>query len=147
MGIPEESLKRLISLRMELDRIFRELLQPRKAGEASAPQDVPVVVDVYESAGEFWVEADLPGVAREQIELTVLRDILVLEGTKPPPRAAPEARHLCVERVAGRFRRVVELPGAADTRHIQARLERGVLRIRLPKIEERRGSRRKVPIE
>jgi HSP20 family protein len=147
MGIPEESLKRLIGLRMELDRIFRELLQPWKAGEPGAAQAVPVVVDVFEAGGEIIVEADLPGVAREQIELTVLRDILILEGTKPAPAVEPDVRHQCVERVAGRFRRVVELPGAADTRNIHAQLERGVLRIRLPKIEERRGSRRKVPIE
>jgi HSP20 family molecular chaperone IbpA len=51
-----------------------------------------------------------------------------------------------MERTYGRFRRIIEIPGAGDTGSIQAHLAEGVLRIQLPKIEDRRGQRRKVAI-
>ena len=65
-------------------------------------------------------------------------------------RGAPDAgavRFHALERESGRFRRILEIPCPVDTRGIRAKYEAGLLTITLPKIEDRRGERRKVPIE
>jgi HSP20 family protein len=105
-----------------------------------------LVLDIFETDAEILIEVELPGVTQEEIELSVLRDVLVIEGAKPRREGGQGREHICMERSYGRFRRIIEIPGAGDTRSIQAHLAEGVLRIRLPKIEDRRGQRRKVAI-
>jgi len=90
--------------------------------------------------------AELPDVDRENIDLSVLRDIIIIEGTKNRKLAGGERQHICMERSFGSFRRIIEIPGAGDTSNIKAECARGILRIHLPKIVERRGRCRKVKI-
>jgi HSP20 family protein len=147
MGIPEESLQRLLVLRREVERAFRELLEPREP-EALVDGDLfTLPLDVYESESEIVIETEIPGVRKEDLELSVLRDIIIIAGTKRRPTAGSERKHLCIERTFGAFRRIVEIPGAGDTSNISASYKDGVLRILLPKIADRRGTRRKVPID
>jgi HSP20 family protein len=146
MGIPEESLQRLLVLRREMERIFRDFLDPEQSDMARSSERPELPLDVYEVEGDIVIEVELPGVRREDIELSVLRDVLIIEGDKPRRRSENERQHICMERSFGPIRRIIEIPIAGDTRHIRAELDNGVLRIRLPKIEERRGRRRKVEI-
>lgn len=146
MGIPEESLQRLVVLRREIDRIFRDFFDPDRPEVLTQGGQLDLVLDIFETDAEILIEVELPGVARDEIELSVLRDVLVIEGTKPRRGGKVEREHICMERAYGRFRRIIEIPGAGDTRSMQAHLEEGILRIQLPKIEDRRGMRRKVAI-
>ena len=146
MPFSEESLQRLLVLRKEIDRIFRDFFEPREEGK-SAPIASRVVCDVFEREGEFIIEAELPGVSKEDLELSVLRDILIVEGRKPKTEDDENMNYHCMERSFGAFRRIVEIPGTGDTRNMRARFADGLLTVRLPKIPDRRGQRRKVPIE
>lgn len=146
MGIPEESLQRLVVLRREIDRIFRDFFDPDRPEVLSQGGQLDLVLDIFETDAEILIEVEVPGLTRDEIELSVLRDVLVIEGTKPRRAGNPEREHICMERSYGRFRRIIEIPGAGDTRSMQAHLAEGILRIRLPKIEDRRGMRRKVAI-
>jgi HSP20 family protein len=147
MGIPEESLQRLMVLRREIDRIFRDFFDPDRPEAVEDGGQIDLLLDLYEDDEAIVIEVDLPGVPKEQIELSVLRDIIIVEGRKGRRPSESDRRHLCMERTFGSFRRIVEIPGAGDTRNIQAEYDRGVLRIRLPKIKDRRGQRRRVPID
>lgn len=146
MGIPEESLQRLVVLRREIDRIFRDFFDPDRPEVLTQGGPLDLVLDIFETDTEIFIEIELPGVTQDEIELSVLRDVLVIEGAKPRRHSDQGREHICMERTYGRFRRIIEIPGAGDTRSIQAHLADGVLRIRLPKIEDRRGQRRKVAI-
>jgi HSP20 family protein len=145
-SIPEESLEKLLYFRREMDRIFREFFDPSREEALSEGGNVDVLLDVFETEGEIIIEMELPGLSPDDLELSVLSDILIIEGNKPKSSAKGGVNYQCMERSFGKFRRIVEIPGAGDTRNIKGEYDRGLLRVRLPKIEERRGHRRKVPI-
>ncbi len=146
MSIPKESLEKLLYLRREMDRIFREFFDPERPEAFSSGGRLDISVDVYESEGEIIIEAELPGIDRDSVRLSVLRDVVVIEGTKHKENIADVSYHR-VERSYGQFRRIVEIPKAGDTRNIKAEYKQGLLCIKMPKIVDRRGNQRIVPID
>jgi HSP20 family protein len=124
-----------------------ELFGAHPSGVASEGPRVPI--DLYEEAEAFLVSIEVPGVPREELRLSVVAGSLVVEGRKREeavPKRKGRVAFECAERAYGPFRRVVELPGAADAGRIVARLAEGLLTVTLPKIRERRGRKREVPI-
>src|SRR5262249_1017303 len=117
-------MERLVRLRQEAERIVEELF--RGAPSAVAPQGPRAVTDVYEDGATCLVSIEVPGMRRCDLSLSVVGQTLVIEGEK---REVIDGRVAfeCAERSYGAFRRAIELPGAADTGRIEARLERGVL--------------------
>lgn len=92
-------------------------------GAEQTPPTIRVVtpeVDVYENADEFLVLADLPGVAKEALDVSFARGELTLQGTN-------------THRM---YRRVFTLPEGIDAQHIAADLHDGVLTLHLPKAPE-----------
>jgi HSP20 family protein len=135
--------------RREAERILRDFLKP----EPVAPRtEVRVSADVFEDDAQVVVEVELPGVSRDDVALYILRDRLIIEGRKRDGRAVEgdekeRPSFLCAERNFGAFERVVQLESPVDTSRIAARLEQGVLCITLPKIDDRRGKKRRVAID
>ena len=101
-------------------------------------------VDVREFDTEVVVEAELPGIAREDIAVRYHDGRLILEGQREDVReAGPEAgaangaaAWLRRERMAGRFHRSFDLPESVDSSAIRAETKDGVLRVVLPKLEK-----------
>jgi HSP20 family protein len=137
-------LEELRRIQDEMSTLFeRALRSPGPAGLAEPPPPAPGIwtpaVDVVELADELVLLAELPGVEREEIELTVQGQELVLAGTR---RAlAVDERYLRLERGHGMFRRSFRLPPGVDPGEIRARLERGVLEVRLAKRSAASGRR------
>jgi HSP20 family protein len=144
-SIPEESLEKLLYFRREMDRIFRDFFDPQRLEALSRGGHVEVALDVFETEKEIIIEAELPGLTKDDVELSVLNDIIIIEGVKNKD-SQEGVNHHRIERTFGKFRRIVEIPKAGDTRNINGQYDQGILRIRLPKISERRGRQRKVPI-
>lgn len=94
-------------------------------------------VDVYENDGELLVVADLPGVTKEGIELTVEGRELTLRARR---EVTPE-RPLSAEYRLRDYARSFTLPEDLDVENIQAELSGGVLRVHLPKASARRARR------
>jgi len=90
-------------------------------------------VDIYETEDGYTLEADMPGVTRESLEIYLDQNELTLLGRRAWPTY--EARHYR-ESGAGDFRRVFELDPEIDTENITARVENGVLSLHLAKHEE-----------
>jgi HSP20 family protein len=145
-SFPKESMDRVLYLRRELDRIFRDFFEHQKQQDGGG-FEADFSLDVFETPDNITVEAELPGLERDKIEVSVLRDVIIIEGKKPEVKPRGQARYLCMERSYGKFRRVIELPVAGDTRLIKAEYDRGILRVIMPKIRERRGERCRVKIE
>lgn len=102
-------------------------------------------LDVYETPGELVVEAELPGIDPARIGVTAGDGLVVIEGTKEDPGPG-RVNYLCMERSFGLFRRVVLAGPAIDYARAAASYRDGVLQVRLPKVEEKRGLCRTIPV-
>jgi len=100
-------------------------------------------VDLYETPSEFVLSAELPGLAREDVEIHAEEHRIAIRGQRGASVACqiPCEQYHLVERGHGSFSRVFELPEAVDVDAVHADLKDGVLTVTLPKIAER-GARR-----
>ena len=99
-------------------------------------------VDLYETAGEFILTADLPGLTRDQIDINVDDNRIVIRGERTGgPIDLPCEQFHRVERGHGRFSRAFPLPDAIDVSRVSADLKDGILTGRIPKAADR-GARR-----
>jgi HSP20 family protein len=103
-------------------------------------------IDVFETAAELIVEAELPGLDPSQIGVSAGEGLIVIEGFKAEESGPGRVTFLCMERTFGPFRRAVLAGRAVDVTRAAATYRDGVLQVRVPKIEERRGSRRVIPV-
>ena len=93
-------------------------------------------VDFRETPDAFVIEADLPGVNKEEIVVSVEDDVLTIKGERKQERNETEKGCCRHERVHGTFQRSIAIPGAFDADNIVAGYKDGVLRVSLPKREE-----------
>jgi HSP20 family protein len=109
---------------------------------ADAPGWTPPV-DLYETAGEFVLTAELPGLRRDQIDIQVEDTRVIIRGERtggPGPQTSCDQFHR-VERGHGRFWRAFALPEPIDADRVSAELQDGVLTVTIPKAGDR-GRRR-----
>jgi HSP20 family protein len=100
-------------------------------------------VDLYETAAEFVLTAELPGLARDEIEIHAEDSRITIRGARSasPGREIPCEQYHRVERGHGRFSRAFTLPEPIDVEAITADLRDGVLTVTVPKAATR-GTRR-----
>jgi HSP20 family protein len=90
-------------------------------------------VDIYETEGhDVVIKAELPEMAREDIDVTVDHQSLTIKGTRKAPADVPEDRYRRVERRYGTFSRSFTLPNTVDTTKVGADYKNGVLTVKLP---------------
>lgn len=95
-------------------------------------------VSIHEDADGYTIEADLPGVAKDAVQVTVETGELVFTGTRTP---APAGHRIHGEIVRADYHRVFDLDPAVDPDRITARLDQGVLVLRLPKAPDKKPRR------
>ena len=94
-------------------------------------------VDIFETDGhDLIVRAELPGMDRDNIEVTVENGTLVLKGEKKFDSEVKEEQYRRVERAYGSFHRSFTLPNTVDTSKVSADFKNGVLTVKLPFREE-----------
>lgn len=117
----------------QLSRLF-EKLGPASASPwavASGPVFTPPLA-IGEAGGEIVLRVDLPGVAREELRVTMNGNVLTISGSRAA--TSPEGESLRLSEVpSGAFRRVAVLAGAARGAEPAARMKDGVLEIRVPR--------------
>ena len=91
-------------------------------------------LEVYEKEDEYVVRAELPGMKKDEIDVSVVEDTLTIKGERKAEEEVKEENYYLCERCYGSFERSVTLPSAIDTEKIKASYENGVLEIRLPKV-------------
>ena len=106
--------------------------------EHLASADWRPVVDISETAEEYLIEAELPGVRRDDLRVGVDDGVLTLQGHRDAHGEAPARRYHRRERSHGQFARSFALPESADLDRVSARFEDGVLSITVGKLAERR---------
>lgn len=119
----------------------------RAAAEVHADQEpqraVLPAVDVFEDAAGITLLADMPGVTKDQLELKIEGDALLIEGAVRP--LAPEGLEAVYAEVrVPRFRRSFTLSRELNTERIEANLKDGVLMLRIPK--QAHAQPRRIPV-
>jgi len=98
-------------------------------------------VNVWEDTDSFHLEAELPGMTQEQLQISVShRNQVTIQGERLGEEA-PKGRWHRRERGFGRFQRVLKLPAAVDPDKVDAKLENGLLHLTLGKAEEAKPRR------
>lgn len=92
-------------------------------------------VDIFEEDGAFVVTADLPGLKKDDIDVSIEDNVLTVSGERNFEKSEGEGTFRRVERSYGTFRRSFTLPRGVDAAKVQASFEDGVLTLSLPKTE------------
>ncbi|HVM57284.1 MAG TPA: Hsp20/alpha crystallin family protein [Gaiellaceae bacterium] len=122
-----------LDLQSEMDRMQRILHETFAgfAGRLSAPHGWSPPVDVEETDDAYVVEAELPGVRREDVDVELVGNELSIDGETTEKERDGVVRHNT--RRTGRFEYRIGLPGPLDAEHVDASLKDGVLTVRVPK--------------
>jgi len=116
----------------DVDSFFDTLL-----GGTVAPRTRRVpALDMHEGQDESVLAMDLPGVAREDIKISVDKGVLTISGERKVPGLPEGSGPLRNEITYGTFVRTLELPHPVSVEAISAELNNGILRVVLPKAEE-----------
>jgi HSP20 family protein len=100
-------------------------------------------VDLYETAGDFVLTAELPGLSRDQIDIHAEDNRIVIRGARSADagRDIPCEQYHRVERGHGRFSRAFSLPEPIDVDAVTADLKEGILTVTIPKLRDRSARR------
>jgi HSP20 family protein len=126
---------RLFNLRDELDRLFEGPF----GDLARAPRLLGVwnpAVDLYEDKDNVIVKAELPGLKREDIEVSLHDGALTISGERKSGEKVENAEARRTERFVGRFQRTISLSSSVKADKVSAQYKDGVLTVTLPKAEE-----------
>jgi HSP20 family protein len=115
-----------------MDRLFnRVAADPSQAVGAG----VFPLINLTEDKDGYYVKAELPGLAAGDLDITVTGKNLSLSGERKIASTGNNVKYHRREREAGKFSRVIGLPGEIDGDKITAELANGVLNVRIPKAE------------
>lgn len=126
---------RLTNLREEIDRLFEvpltELVRSSQLLSGWTP-----AFDVYEDKDNVYVRAELPGMRKEDIDLSLHNGSLSISGERKSEQDLNSAEVYRAERFFGRFQRTITLPTPVAVDQIKAQYKDGILSVTLPKAEE-----------
>jgi HSP20 family protein len=131
-------------IQSEINRLFDNLLDLGDAGTESGAW-IPNL-DMSETEDSLILKAELPGVEPSDLQLSVHGGNVILQGEKKRP-AAEGGEAVAAERAFGRFRRVIHLAAPVNTHRAEATLVDGLLRIRFPKVANRRGEEVRIEVK
>lgn len=138
----------LATMRSDLDRVFERFFEPTFWPQ-TAMRGMEVLwepmVDFSETAREYIVRLEAPGMARDDFDVDLDANLLSLSGKRELRKEEKGEDYLWQERQEGRFLRTIRLPMAVDKAKIEAAYADGVLTVRLPKSEV--AARTKVPVK
>jgi HSP20 family protein len=130
---------RPMGLRQMMDRMLEDaFVFPREGGAEGWGGPA---VDVYEENENLVVEAHLPGLRPEQLEVTVERGVLTISGRTETEQERKDRQYLLREQRSGRFSRSLQLPASYTADPSESTFEHGVLRLVFPKAEDAKPRR------
>lgn len=142
-------LKELEEMRKDMDRLFEDFFAPVRRRRGWIRPEVGVFVpniEMYDRKNEIVVKAELPGVSKEDIDLTITKDSLTMKGEVKKEEEIKEEDYYACERSYGSFTRTIALPVEVDSEKAKASFKNGVLEIVLPKREEAKPKEIKIEV-
>ncbi len=124
--------RELARIEQELNKVFNELVPTRTAEVAQAQVWTPRV-DVYEKDNKLIIEAEIPGAKKEDIEVKIKDNAVVIKGEVKREEEKKEENFYRSERFYGVFERVIPLPVEVKPEEAKASFENGILKLEIPK--------------
>jgi len=124
----------LVTFQDEVNRLFDGFLGNWQGAEASTVLAPPM--DVEETAEEFVVRADLPGVSQKDVKVSLMGDTLTIRGSRTDERKAKNGNFHRTERVHGSFERTITFGTTVKNDGVTAQVRDGVLEVHVPKADE-----------
>ncbi len=130
-----EPFSELMTVRDAMDRLFEDsYVQPHTGWFAPSAEDL--AIDMFEKDDEVVVNAALPGVKPEEVDVKITGDTLTIRGESKEEKQVNEENYVRKERRYGSFSRSVRLPSGLKTDKADATFDNGMLTLRIPKSEE-----------
>ncbi|MEJ5231648.1 MAG: Hsp20/alpha crystallin family protein [Geminicoccaceae bacterium] len=136
------------AMRREMDRMFEEmtksfsLARPAFGMGLMAPR-----VDMRETDTAVEVQAELPGVTEKDVEVQLAEGVLTIKGEKKQEREEKEKGYYLMERAYGSFLRQIPIPVEVEEDKVEAKFDKGVLTITLPKKPSAETKAKKIEIK
>ena len=139
----------VVTLQDRMNRMFDQALSRTRAydEEGLTASTWAPAVDIFETAENIVMKAELPGVSRENIDIQVRDNTLTLKGERKFEREVKDENYLRIERSYGAFQRAFSLPTVIQQDKIEAVFKDGVLEVMLPKAEEAKPKQVKVEVK
>ncbi len=120
----------------ELDRWFGDF----------SPTRYQPSIDVVDEENAIRITAELPGMSKDDIQLHIDNDMLIIRGEKKNEEESREKGVYRSERYYGFFERAIPVPSELDLDKVEAKFKNGVLTVRLPKLPEAKDSVKRIPV-
>ncbi len=127
-----EPFKELMDLRENMDRLFNSFFG--RSGEELEGFWSPII-DIEEDNGSFSVQAEIPGMKKEDIKISVRGNLLSIYGERQQESTTKNKTFHRIERSYGKFSRIITLPADVDPEKVKAVYKDGILTITLPKLD------------
>jgi HSP20 family protein len=147
---PSRSRDIFSAMRDEMDHVFERFEHGwprwptlfRRDGAITAPE-----LDVRENTNAIVVEAELPGVDEKDVSVTLANGVLTIKGEKKHEKEEKGENYYLTERSFGSFERAIRLPDTVDDAKVEAKFDKGVLRVTAAKKPEAVKAERKIEIK
>lgn len=138
-------------MRTEMDRLFDRFETgwpslPRAFG-ALAGDNMRPDLDVHDNGKQITVEIDLPGIDEKDVAVTLANGVLTVKGERHTEREEKKESYYLAERSYGAFERSIRLPDTIDEAKLEARFDKGVLKVTAPKRPEAVKAEKRIEIK
>jgi HSP20 family protein len=121
----------------EMERVQREmnrLFNNTYVNRPSLPAEFPAI-NIWAGSDGVILTAEIPGAKPNEIDINVVGQTVNISGSREIDKVNEETRYHRQERQSGKFTRSVELPFTVDANKVQAKFDKGILLINLPRVE------------
>ena len=137
----------LESLQRQMNKLFDySLYKPEYSDTSILGSQWAPAIDIYDSKDSITVKADLAGLKKEDIDVSIQENVLTIKGEKRRSSEAKEEAYLRTERFTGTFHRSITLPTEVAQEKVQASFKDGMLELTLPKKEDAKPKQIKIEV-
>ncbi|QOP42720.1 Hsp20/alpha crystallin family protein [Sulfurimonas sediminis] len=133
--------------KFDLINEFFNALETQNSEEPREVFDFVPAVNTREGADAYYIELDLPGIKKEDVEISVDKNILTIKGKREVKKEEEKEDYYRIESAYGTFSRSFTLPEKVDSENIRATGENGVVEITIPKLKVEKDTTKKIEIE
>jgi len=132
-GLIEWKNQEINKLRRDMDRLFYRLWDDFSVPLMSTSARETPFIDITETEDNLIINAEIPGIEPEDLDISVTEDILTIKGEMKSEISQDKGNYRRMERRYGAFSRTLQLPCKVKTEDVKARYKKGILHIALPK--------------